>query len=371
MAQLWSNTATDAMENTDELEGLAPEDREILVAATTKLTEATGLKTGLRVGHWQEIDKNYRYIIIDIINGENKFPYIVEFQKVDRAEALIGVRNRKVQTPNPYETILVTPRLTTKLAEDAKALGLQFIDTAGNAFLKAPGLFVFVTGQTAALPNKYRTKAGGNPTAIRVMFVLLCRPELAEAPLREIAKAAGVALGGVGAVMQELRTRGFLPNAEQRTNRRLRDIDRMLEEWVLQYPITLRNKLNPRRFKAPDHDWWKNVDLTQVGGLWGGEVAADRYTNYLRPATTTIYIDTKKGMMPQLIIQNRLRPDPHGNVEILAKFWDLPDNPKFVDVVPPILAYADLRNTLDPRNIEVAKLLYEQRIANADTDAET
>jgi hypothetical protein len=40
----------------------------------------------------------------------------------------------------------------------------------------------------------------------------------------------------------------------------------------------------------------------------------------------------------------------------------VPDHP---DVVPPILAYADLIATLDPRNLEVANMLRERLIAHA------
>jgi hypothetical protein len=40
--------------------------------------------------------------------------------------------------------------------------------------------------------------------------VVLCRPQLAEGTYRDIARAAGVALGAVGPVVRDLETRGFL-----------------------------------------------------------------------------------------------------------------------------------------------------------------
>ena len=54
-----------------------------------------------------------------------------------------------------------------------------------------------------------------------------------------------------------------------------------------------------------------------------------------------------------------MRLDLNGNTEVLQAFWNLLDE-KYTDVVPPLLAYADLMATLDGRNLETARLIYEQ-----------
>jgi hypothetical protein len=55
-----------------------------------------------------------------------------------------------------------------------------------------------------------------------------------------------------------------------------------------------------------------------------------------------------------------MRLDLNGNTELLQAFWNLPENPAHPDLVPPLLAYADLVATQDGRNLETARLLYEQ-----------
>jgi len=64
-----------------------------------------------------------------------------------------------------------------------------------------------------------------------------------------------------------------------------------------------------------------------------------------------------------------MRAETAGNVEILEKFWKISaahaDNNDASDVVPPILAYADLLATNDGRNAEAARMIYEQRIEPA------
>jgi hypothetical protein len=70
-------------------------------------------------------------------------------------------------------------------------------------------------------------------------------------------------------------------------------------------------------------------------------------------------------MVNQLAAANRWRADPDGNIEVLDAFWNLPEEDAHPDVVPPILAYADLAGTLDPRNLEVARMIRNQYIGDA------
>src|SRR5207247_11168992 len=88
-----------------------------------------------------------------------------------------------------------------------------------------------------------------------------------------------------------------------------------------------------------------------------GEVAAAKLTNYLKPAAYTVYLDPQNGdeALATLVKRHRLRADPHGNVEALDAFWTLQPQGTPPDLVPPLLVYADLMATLDPRNLEVAK----------------
>jgi hypothetical protein len=60
-----------------------------------------------------------------------------------------------------------------------------------------------------------------------------------------------------------------------------------------------------------------------------------------------------------------MRADMTGNVELLDTFWNFEADKDFPDVVPPMLAYADLLATHDGRNAEAARMIYEQRIALA------
>ena len=88
-----------------------------------------------------------------------------------------------------------------------------------------------------------------------------------------------------------------------------------------------------------------------------GEVAGQRLTGYLKPERFTLYLEDEGKALPT---QARMRLDPNGNTELLRAFWNPPTDKKHPDVVPPLLAYADLMATDHGRNLETAQLIYDQ-----------
>ncbi len=340
--------------------------------ALDALERTTGVKG--RVATLEpKVGKGYRPdALIDIQVEGKKHRYAVEAKtRVDRLAILGQVRAQFAQIDK--RGILFAPYITAAIAKECRKLELAFLDIAGNAYLHETGLHVYITGEKpeGLVTTAMGPKGGGTATALRIVFALMCNPELLNAPYREIVEAANVALGAIGRVFDDLEKRGYIAGRQKKRNRRFLEPMRLFEEWVTNYPIKLRPKLNARRFRAANPDWWKQADLAGLHAYWGGEIAAHRLTNYLKPATCTIYIEPDQNKaeptraLARLVAANRLRADPEGDIEVLDAFWYLPPTVAYPDVVPPILAYADLIATLDPRNLEVAKLIREQHIDNA------
>ncbi|WP_243286690.1 type IV toxin-antitoxin system AbiEi family antitoxin [Geothrix terrae] len=241
---------------------------------------------------------------------------------------------------------------------------LQFLDAAGNAYLDQDGLFVLIQGKRLHRGLRLREKPARafDRTGLRVVFALLVNPELLNAPYREIAKAAGVALGTVGRILTDLRMQGQI--IEQKDGeRRWVDRDRAMKAWALNYPLRLRPKLNPRRYRATDDTWWHQVDPAAFGGYWGGEVAAARRKGNLAPTTATLYLPENRN---PFLTAHRLRADDQGPIEILDAFWDLPERPRQVrGLAPDLLIYADLAGMGDPRTHEEAERIYDDLLAGA------
>ena len=264
-----------------------------------------------------------------------------------------------------FPILLATPYLTPALADECVQQGLQFIDLAGNLYVHAPGQHILVTGRPANTDIKRLASRSGKPAisastaALRMIFVLLSAPELVNRPYRDIASSAGVALGTVGGVFDDLRERGLLAGTD---DRRLLDPVALREEWAINYPLRLLPKLNVQRFAAGDSSWWEHAELPGRQAWWSGEVAAAKLTGQLRPASQTLYVEpaARPDITMALAKRHRLRADPAGTLEIIDAFWHLDDTRMKQLTAPPLLVYSDLQRTREPRNAEAAVLIREQ-----------
>jgi hypothetical protein len=265
----------------------------------------------------------------------------------------------KINETEMGEVMLVTRHVNPQMANQLKGKGIQFIDTAGNAYINQPPLYIFVKGNRP--PEAFRPvpmKRAFKPTGLRIIFAFLCNPGLENRPYREIAAIANVALGTVGWIMRDLKEMGYLLDMGKR-GKKLVEKEKFFALWVTAYPEQLRPKLILGRYKGATY-WWENKILDVNKAQWGGEVAAAKLTQYLKPQDATLYIDPAQ--LTQIIIDNRLRKDPAGDTEILERFWKPTKEQLNENTVHPLLIYADLLATGNQRNIETAKIIYEQYI---------
>ncbi|MCU7854287.1 MAG: hypothetical protein KZQ79_01100, partial [Candidatus Thiodiazotropha sp. (ex Lucinoma borealis)] len=289
-------------------------------------------------------------------------------------QANLGALINQVQAL-PMKGLLVADYINPKMAEKLREQHVQFIDTVGNAYLDMPPVYVLVTGKRKPKTEEGRPKGDTNRafdrTGLKVVFAFLCRPELVAETYREIAEVAGVALGTVGWVINGLKEAGFIYEYGRKKGRELVDYKRLLDRWVETYPEKLRPKTHIGDFYADDPYWWQGFNIQDFHAYWGGEIAAAHYTEYLKPAVATVYLP--KEAKSKFLARTRLRAahetmwEETGRVKLYQAFWRDAALP-FLDIakpglVPPILAYADLIATADPRNLEAAGMIYDEYIA--------
>jgi len=295
------------------------------------------------------------YLLRIIMRGKEIRYYVEIKANVTKADKLLAMM-RKGEFDHPL--LLVTKYINTRLADELKQNGTEFIDTAGNAFLNRPPLYIFVKGNKPDIVKVPPPKRTFKPAGLRIIYAFLCTPGLENKTYREIAAETGVALGTVDWIIRELKELGFLLDMGKR-GQRLIQKENLLQRWVTAYPEQLRPKLTLGRFKG-EYGWWQQKTLDPFKAQWGGEVAAAKLTQYLQPQIITVYIAPQE--LDQLLIKNRLKRDQTGDVEILKRFWEPPEIRKYEDLVHPILIYADLLATGNERNIETAKMIYDQHI---------
>ena len=260
------------------------------------------------------------------------------------------------------EYLLVLPQVTAAMADNLLKDGVQFIDAAGNAYINQPPVYLFVKGNKAKkIIEAPTTPRAFKQTGLRVLYALLCVPGLENEPYRTIADKAKVALGMVNWVVKDLQQLGYLLETGSGRNRQLRLLqkEQLLERWVTAYAEQLRPKLVLGRYQGAE-GWWQQAVLNPEEALWGGEVAAAKLTDYLKPQMITIYAD--RDNPTAVLLQNRLKKDPQGEVELVARFWQPETVAPRGDMVHPLLVYADLMATGNQRNIETARMIYDQHL---------
>jgi hypothetical protein len=231
-------------------------------------------------------------------------------------------------------TTFAGPRTT----ETLRRLGVQYLDTAGNAWITFGDVLIDVRGRPRPDPASAPKRGAGNlfsSSRAQVVCALLAWPHLWSAPRRDLARAAGVSLGQAHNAVTLLADAGYEGGRPRPGQPPLLDL------WAAAFPAGLAKKLTLAAFHG-------GVDLVVSRGtvFVSGEKAAD---DLLRPATLTLYVER---LDPRLPIVNRWRTDAEPNIVVRSKFWHAPGGdkaPQGLAVAPWPLVYADLLASDDPR----------------------
>lgn len=272
----------------------------------------------------------------------------------------------KAQVGN--DSLLITHQLSQEMGTKCREMGIQFLDAAGNIYLNdRRGTFVFVVGRkehARRLPILAKHPRATTPAALRLTFALLANTSLLNAPLREIAAAAGVSVGLAGQAVNALQARGYI-GIDGSGKRAFLNRRHLVVDWASGYINRLKPKLQTARFSVPDPEALGKWEPGPGIAAWSGEIAAARLTNMLKPASLTLYQFSSDANLTASLVKNfRLKKEENGTLEIVDAFW----NPQALNtgkLVPPELVYADLMATLDDRNLETAKHLLDSIIGNA------
>lgn len=255
-----------------------------------------------------------------------------------------------------HPLMIIATKLFPKIKEHLKECNIAYLEANGNAYIKHNDLLILIEGQkpiqeTKTGPNRAFTKTG-----VKLLLLFLTEEEWLNRPYREVADMAGVALGAIPIIRNALKELGFVVKIDEKRYM-LANKEELLKRWITAYGEKLKPGIRLGKFLLDKNTikYWKEIPFQVEDTLWGGEPAADILTNYLNPERFTLYTKLKTA---DLIKKYRLIPDENGQVEVFDKFWKL--DMETWDTAPPLIVYADLMNTDDSRNIEVANMIYEQ-----------
>jgi hypothetical protein len=143
--------------------------------------------------------------LIEIEGTQGTHQFAVEVKNtLDRFEILNHMRALWPRDARP-PLLIAAPYITPQAAERCRNMDLFFADAAGNAYVRVPGLHIYVTGKRKPI-ELHRADEGRaiTPAGLKIVFALLCQPQLLNQTYRTIAATARVALGTVGPVIASM-----------------------------------------------------------------------------------------------------------------------------------------------------------------------
>ncbi|MGB6152021.1 MAG: type IV toxin-antitoxin system AbiEi family antitoxin [Pricia sp.] len=289
--------------------------------------------------------------------------FIVEAKSAIRTsnQGLILSQLQQLKQQSDRPIIVIADFISKNATEALKGIGINYIDTAGNAFIKHKDLVFLIEGQKKVNKEKTNQPRAFQEAGIKILFHLLSNPEHLQDTYRTIADKADVSLGSVSHVMAELEHLNFLLKTKDK--RILKNKKELLERWIVEYNTILRPRIVRKRMRfviADDVRNWRNINTHNNNGVifWGGEPGGALLTNNLRPEKFTVFTNLELAEVSKAL---RLVPDQKGEVEVLQKFWN--SDFENTDIAPTLLVYADLINSGLGRNIETAKQIQEHELS--------
>lgn len=253
--------------------------------------------------------------------------------------------------PGSHRLLVASSQISSRTADALRDAHIDFIDYAGNAHLDFGQILIDIRGRRSALTRQDRRHTEANLFSARrmqVLFGILSWPGLLDGPVRSIAQTAGTSVGITQSTLEIMKESDYL------VGRSLHRRDELLDLWSAAYRGTLLPKIRDHAYAGDIRDW-----TPPPGHLVSGESAVDTIRH---PQTLTVYT---RDFDPMVAIRNGWHRSDDPNIEIRQKFWTEPagaTDPQpfgaFTDsAAPPVLVYADLLASKEPRQAEVAEAL--------------
>lgn len=272
-----------------------------------------------------------------------------------------------IQSQNPL--LVAAKYITPKAKKNLKENKTNYLDSYGNAYIELPQLKVYIErGNSKPVmsdTNKVFTKAGA-----QLIFQLLQRPEEANETVKRLHEISNISVGSVSKIMNGLIDQGYLVPWNNENKYQLTRKSELLDRWIplLNEKILPSNKIGTYSFTGDLEEHWEDQFL-RPNVWWAGEPGAALLTNYLHPEKYTLFTTLSK---QEILSKLKLVPNPNGKITLYLPFWGNTSivstiNPDDItqakNTVNPLIIYAQLMHSGDPRNIETAKIIFNEHIA--------
>jgi len=301
-----------------------------------------------------EVESNRKeYDAILTIKGD-QYIVIAKSEVKTSNKGIVLTQVEELGTNSKKPIIIVAKYIANNIATEFREKEINYLDVAGNSFIKHKDVLISITGQKIERISKTNQSRAFQEAGIKLIFNLLKNPHAVQASYRELAEITNISIGSVSNVMKELEELNFLLKTNNR--RVLKNTKELLDRWVMAYHDVLKPRILKKRMKFSNEDnykEWSKLSLNNNDNinLWGGESGAALLTGQLKPKEFSIYTN---GSWQDIAKELKLIPGEDADIQIYYMFWKGEENPD-KPIVPALLVYADLITSGYDRNTQIAQ----------------
>jgi len=316
----------------------------LIQTALENLQQNTGI-----TGRWKAL-KGLTDGGLIIKAGINTFNFHAEVKREVRPQHIESILRKKAQFGD--DLIVIAEKLFPKAKAELRELCIPYLEANGNLFIKRNGTLIWIDANPPLRIKQQTGNRAFTKTGLKVLFHFLLDQSLVNYPQRKIAVDTGVSLGNIPQIIRGLKETGYLLQLNK-DSYVWEDRPKLLDRWIADYETILRPTLLLGRFTFNGD--YSDIRFITNQTVWGGEFAADRLTNHLRPEEFTIYTKETK---QELIRNYKFMPKDDGEFFAYQWFWE--NHPFRENIAPYLLIYADLMIKGDKRSKETAQLIFNE-----------
>ena len=152
----------------------------------------------------------------DTILTINNVQYTIEARSEIREanKGIVLAQLRELQEVSNRPIIVIAKFIANDIAKEFKEKAINYIDVAGNAYIKQKSFQLYITGQKVHKAEKTNQSRAFQEAGIKLIFSLLNNPENLLLSYRELAEKTGIAIGSISNIMRELEDLNFILKTE-------------------------------------------------------------------------------------------------------------------------------------------------------------
>ena len=272
-----------------------------------------------------------------------------------------GIIDERKRTAVPW--LLCAPYVPGPIGHRLAAEGASYVDAAGNCHIESEGtLIAHVEGKKRVRPSGMRTSG---IKSHQLLFALLAQPDLADAPVRKIALAAGI---GKSSVLDRVGRWNAQALLDHDPGRGLHSGRVLLERWLTAYVEVVRPSwlvarcqpmvTEPRALEAL-------IERVCDRRVWafGGTAAASRMLAIDRGVETVLHL----AELPSSLLQQlQATAAPNGSLTILHTPGTVAYQGASPHLAHPLLVYSELLTSAEPKARQTASALRREFLADLD-----